>query len=139
MSKKIKKASKFSAKLFGVIAFTILFVFNIQIAFGNNTNDGISIFGYKITFFNDLSAKQKVPTNGDGGGGGGGGGPQGHFANYGTRVRTVYCQRATVSDTGIVTVTFWWANVYWLVEHCDSGGNSCDVGTTRLTYQGGGC
>jgi len=116
MSRKVKKASKLSAKLFGTIAFAILFTFYIQIAFGNNSDGGISIFGQKITFFNDLSAKQMVPTNGDGGGGGGGTTQKHHSTLAG-------CVIVTVTPTGTETQPGTYI-------HCTKGGGACYFDTS---------
>ena len=92
---------------------------------------------FNLNGINEITARQ---AEAGGGSGGGQTNSYSHYANYGTRVETKYCQKTTIGINGI-QITYYFANVYWLVEYCVDGGTTkeCTVGTSRLTYQGGGC
>lgn len=106
-----------------VYTFFILFIFSLFIV------NGVS----------EVTARQSSEA-GNENGGGGNTTNYSHFANYGTRVQTIYCQKTTMGTNGI-QITYYFANVYWLLEYCVNGGTTkeCTVGTSRQTYQGGGC
>ena len=66
----------------------------------------------------------------------------GHWANYGTILKYNTCTTLTVSLVGgVPTLTYEYTvkATYFLLENCDLGGNECTFGTSRKTYQGGGC
>jgi len=72
MSTKLKRAGKFAGKAMGIVVFTILFAFNIQVAFSDDTSEELNFLGVRISLFNDISGKPVQADDDDGGGGGGG-------------------------------------------------------------------
>lgn len=54
MSEKIKQACKFTSKAFGLLVFSILFAFNIQVAFSDEATGEIEFLGLKISLLNDV-------------------------------------------------------------------------------------
>ena len=71
MSEKIKQAGKFTSKAFGLLIFSILFAFNIQVAFSDEAAGEIEFLGLKISLLNDvLGLPEQADNDGSRGGGG---------------------------------------------------------------------
>ena len=106
---------------------------------------GLAVLSFALLTLLTVQTNARQPTDGDGGGGGGGG-SLGHWANYGTVTQWIPCPTVTWTLEIIAGVPTWVSTtsivlkpVFYLRENCDPSGTECTVGTTRQTYQGGGC
>jgi len=133
MSVKTKKRFKNLEKKAGVIFFLLLMFTNINLIL---FDDNFSLNHFN--FVSDIIAKQAQAGDGNGGGGGT---EHTRFVNYGSQMERLWCQKTTVSNTGITTITFYVGYVWYKVEKCETGGtmHECALGTVRKTYEGGGC
>ncbi len=107
---------------------------------------GLTVVALTLLTLLNVQTNAKQPGDGGGGGGGGGGTTLGHWANYGSVTQYVTCVTITWTLTIVSGIPTWTSSTtvtvktaFYLKEQCDPQGSECTLGTTRLTYQGGGC